>query len=696
MKRLRQLACRWNLILLSLCSLCLCGEILAADPKKAPKVTYDEHVLPLLKDKCISCHNPDKKSGGLILNNYAKVMSGSSSGGIVKPGDPAGSPLFKVIAHQEEPFMPPKSPTLPKEFLDVVEKWIAGGALENSGSKPVAVKPKVDIGLTSVVRGKPPGPPAMPPKTLSLQPVVRTSKANAVTALASNPWSPLVAVGGQKQVLLYNSDTLELLGVLPFPEGVPQVLKFSRNGRLLLAGGGHSGKSGRVVVWGVTSGERIIELGEESDSVLAADISPDQTQIALGGPGKVVRLYSTKDGKLQSELRKHTDWVTALEYSPDGVLLATGDRAGNLFVWEAFTGREYFTLKGHTAFITEISWRPDGNVCASSSDDTTVRLWEMENGNPVRNWGAHGGGALSVRYAQDGRIVTCGRDRLTRVWDGNGGALRAFEAQPDVALRATFSHDGNRVFSGDWTGQVAVWQTADGKRLGQVAPNPPTLAEQLDLAVKEHAARQAAQTQAASTLTASKAAAQKTAADLAAAQKAVTDTAAALKTAQDKLTQATDAANRAKATLAATQADVRAKTVLSQALAEAATKVQAAATAAKTDAALNAAAARAKDIATQAANELGNAQKAVPEQTKAAEAADKALPALQEAVKAATAAVQAAPKTVEALTAAMKNITAKVTADQAAADQANAVLTLANAAVERWKAAQASIVLPKK
>src|SRR5207245_3784602 len=208
------------------------------------------------------------------------------------------------------PHMPPKSAILPKENLDTIRKWIEGGTLENAGSKAVAVnKPKVDIALTSVVKGKPEGPPPMP-KDLSLEPVVRTSRTNAVTALASSPWAPLVAVASQKQVLLYHSDTLELLGVLPFPEGLPYVLKFSRNGSLLLAGGGRGAKSGRAVVWSVQTGERIFEVGDESDAVLAADISADQTQIALGGPGKTVRIFSTKDGQLIREIKKHTDWVT--------------------------------------------------------------------------------------------------------------------------------------------------------------------------------------------------------------------------------------------------------------------------------------------------------------------------------------------------------------------------------------------------
>src|SRR5262249_7905390 len=244
--------------------------------------------------------------------------------------------LYRLRPHKKEPPMPPNSPKLPADVLSVVERWIQGGALENSGSKPVVVnKPKTDIGLTSVVRGRPQGPPPMPGANLRLEPVVRTASDTAVTALASNPWSPLVAVGGQKQIVLFNSDTGELLGVLPFPEGTPSVLKFSRNGSLLLCGGGRAGKSGRVVVWGVQSGERVIEVGEELDSVLAADISPDQTQIALGGPGKMLRIYSTKDGKLLNEVKKHTDWITTMEFSPDAVLLATGDRTGDLYVWEA-------------------------------------------------------------------------------------------------------------------------------------------------------------------------------------------------------------------------------------------------------------------------------------------------------------------------------------------------------------------------
>ena len=667
-----------------LCSLCLCGESFAA------KVTYDEHVLPLLKDKCVGCHNPDKKRGGVILNNYTKVMEGGASGALVKPGDPDNSAIFQVMSHKREPFMPPSSPPLPDDAVNLLRQWIADGALENSGSKAVATGPKVDVSLPGVVRGRPAGPPPMPAKALGLEPVVRTARANAVTALACSPWAPLAAVGGQRQVLLYNTDNLELVGVLPFPEGEANVLKFSGNGGLLLAGGGHAGKSGKVILWSVKTGERILEAGDENDSVLAGDVSPDQTQVALGGSSKVVRVYSTKDGKLLHEIRKHTDWITSLEYSPDGVLLTTGDRVGGLFVWEAFTGREYFNLRGHTAAITEVSWRSDGNVCASASEDGTVRLWEMENGNAIKSWGAHGGGVLSVRYAHDGRIATAGRDKLVKVWDGGGNAVRAFDALPDVALRTAFTHDDVRVIGGDWTGQIKLWTAADGKAVGDLTPNPPTLAERLDAAQKDVAAKQAARDATAAAAAASLAASQKAGGDLAAAQKAAAAAAANVKTTADAAAAAKAAADKAGAAVTAAQADVRAKTVLAQALAEASAKVKDASDKAQGDVPLAAAATKARDLAAQATAEQAAAQKSVTDLTAAAQTATAASATAQQAAANAVTAAAAAPKQVEALTAAAKVAADKAAADKTAADAAAQAFAQATAAVEKWKTALAA------
>src|SRR5262249_61210779 len=112
----------------------------------------------------------------------------------------------------------------------------------------------------------------------------------------------------------------------------------------------------------------------------------------------------------------------------------------------------YFSLRGHTAAITSVSWRMDSNVLASLSEDTTLRLWEMENGTAIKSWGAHGAGGESVQYTHDNRLVSCGRDRVGKVWDQNGAQQRAFDALPDVAVRCCFTHDGGRVIGGGLSG----------------------------------------------------------------------------------------------------------------------------------------------------------------------------------------------------------------------------------------------------
>ncbi|MGL4552963.1 MAG: c-type cytochrome domain-containing protein [Gemmataceae bacterium] len=652
------------------------------------RTTYDEHVLPVLKDKCLGCHSTDKKRGGLNVANYTSLMQGGSSGASVKPGDPDNSLLYKLMAHTAEPIMPPKSakPAANDPALAVVHKWITDGAPENSGSKVVMVeRPKTDFTLSGVAKGKPAVPP-MPPPSLRLDPVVRAARDTAVTALAANPWSPLVAVGGQKQVVLYNAETQALLGVLPFPEGTPNVLKFSRNGSLLLAGGGRAGKAGKVVIWSVAKGERLFAVGDETDCVLAADISPDQTQIALGGPSKMLRVYSAKDGKLLHEVKKHTDWITSLEFSPDGVLLATADRSGGLFVWEANTAREYFALRGPTGAVTEVSWRPDSNVVAAASEDTTVRLFEMENGNQVRTWGGHGGGSLGVSYGMDGRLTSAGRDRTPKLWDGNGGLQRAFEAMPDLALRSVLTHDSRHVVAADWSGAVTVWQTADGKRVGALSANPPTVAELLAGVKKTVEDRQKARDAVAAVAKASADAVAKANADVAAAQKLVADTAAAAKATEQRLAQGRANLTNAQAALDATVKEARAKEVLAKELTEAAIRVKAEADRAKDNAALQTAGLRALSLAGQASAELVFAQKAMADMQGAVRAVEPTLAPLQAAHAAAVAATQNAPKAVPGLVAAQQNAMKKAAADAAALGAADAALNEAKASLARLTA----------
>jgi WD40 repeat protein len=502
-----------------------------ADPAAA-KVTYEEHVRPIFREHCFTCHGQDNIKGGLSLMTFSKTTEGGSSGEVIFAGEPDSSRLWALVSHAEEPFMPPEQDRLPDDKLAVIRKWIEGGALENAGSVST-VKKKTSLALAAPThRGKPEGPAAMP-ESLLKQPVVYSDRAAAVTALAASPWAPLVAVAGQKQVALYHGESAALLGVLPFPEGVPHVLRFSADGELLLVGGGHAAQLGIAAVYDVRSGKRLVTVGDELDVVLAADMNDDRSRIALAGPQKVVRVYDTATGELVHEMRKHTDWVYDVRFSPDGVLLASCDRNGGLVVWETATGREYLDLRGHGGAVRAVAWRSDSNVLASASEDGTVRLWEMNDGNQIKNWGAHGGGAMSVSIAQDGRLVTAGRDNTVKVWDADGNLQATMPALPEMALAAAMTHDGSRVIGGDWTGQVLMWNTADPQQVVPLAANPPTLEMVVERTTQ---AAQAASAEAA-----------KAAEQLAVAENAAAQASAAAVAASQQVTAADEAAKQREA-----------------------------------------------------------------------------------------------------------------------------------------------------
>ncbi|MEM0897232.1 MAG: c-type cytochrome domain-containing protein, partial [Verrucomicrobiota bacterium] len=409
------------------------------------KLTFDDDILPIFENYCLECHNQDESRGGLDLSTYGATMAGGSGGEILNPGRSDESKVYLVTAKIEGEPMPPRGQGLNKNELDVLKNWITGGVLENVNSTPKKPKEnKLTMSMSAATLGKPEGPPPMP-EHLLLEPVVVTERAAATSAIATSPWAPLAAVAGQKQVLLYHTDNHRLAGVLPFPEGHIESLNFSRNSRLLLAGGGVPGKNGRVVAFDVRTGKRQLELGREFDTILSADISADQAFVAFGSPGKLVKILETGTGEEAAVIKKHTDWVTAVRYSPDGKKLATGDRQGNLFVWEGDTGNILHELRGHKGAIGAVEWRADSQVLAAISGDGFAILWEMKEGKQVKRFEAHKGGGLDLDFHRDTTLATVGRDKRARIWNAEGKMLGQTEPIAGEPLAIRFRHDGKQL-----------------------------------------------------------------------------------------------------------------------------------------------------------------------------------------------------------------------------------------------------------
>ena len=118
--------------------------------------TYQDHVFPILRNRCLQCHNTDRSRGGLDLSTYEGLMAGGGGGAVVEAGSPDSSRLYTLSAHLESPKMPPNGDPMPADKLKVLSDWISGGLLETAGSK--AKKPKrssIAMDASSVVGIRP-------------------------------------------------------------------------------------------------------------------------------------------------------------------------------------------------------------------------------------------------------------------------------------------------------------------------------------------------------------------------------------------------------------------------------------------------------------------------------------------------------------------------------------------------------------
>lgn len=442
------------------------------------KITYDDHIFPIFESQCLNCHNPDKKKGDLDLSTYLGTMAGSSGGKVALAGDGGSSKLFTVTVHTEEPVMPPEGDKIPKKSADLIRAWIDGGLLENKGST-ARKKEKPAFDLTAAPTGKrPEGPPPMP-QDLLLEPVIVPHRSTVIADIDASPWAPLVAVTGQRQILLYHSDSLDLVGILPFPQGQPETVSFHPSGKYLLAAGGIAGKSGTSVTWDITTGKEMMSMGKEFDSVLAADLRADLGGVALGGPSRLVKLWDTQTVEQFKSIKKHTDWVTALAYSHDGVLLATGDRNNGVQIWEASTGNEFHSLRGHQKAIVDVKWRADSNLVASASEDGNIIFWDMNQGREIKKATAHGGGVLAMDYSANGKLISAGRDQRVKIWKPDLSMEKQSEPFAELVTEVAFSHDANRYFTADWNGKIEAWDSTTMKKVGELNANPPTIEARL-------------------------------------------------------------------------------------------------------------------------------------------------------------------------------------------------------------------------
>jgi hypothetical protein len=114
--------------------------VAAADP-------YLDVVQPLLEQRCATCHNDDKRSGGFSVGSYDSTLVGGDTGRAIVPGNlEASELLYRVsLPPDDEAFMPAEGKTpLTNEQFEILRWWIGAGAPRDTTVASVGVPPELE------------------------------------------------------------------------------------------------------------------------------------------------------------------------------------------------------------------------------------------------------------------------------------------------------------------------------------------------------------------------------------------------------------------------------------------------------------------------------------------------------------------------------------------------------------------------
>ena len=205
-------------LFLAACSLCQAGaadgaakaiDLSKLPPAATAPVDFARDIQPLLADRCVKCHGPEKQKGGLRLDAKAQAMQGGDDGKIIEPGKSAESRMIHLVAGlEEDTVMPPKDKgeRFTAAQIGLLRAWIDQGASWPDDGKVA----KLRSDHWSLQPLKTPAPPVVPGAVTPLDAFVQAKL--AAKGLALSPEAD--------PRTLIRRVTFDLTGLPPTPEEV--------------------------------------------------------------------------------------------------------------------------------------------------------------------------------------------------------------------------------------------------------------------------------------------------------------------------------------------------------------------------------------------------------------------------------------------------------------------------------------------
>mmetsp|Transcript_28081 Transcript_28081/g.97194 ORF Transcript_28081/g.97194 Transcript_28081/m.97194 type:complete len:328 (-) Transcript_28081:218-1201(-) len=212
----------------------------------------------------------------------------------------------------------------------------------------------------------------------------------------------------------------------------------------------------------------------DTDTELLLSASRDKTIIVwqlehraeAAADGSISKISGTPKRALVG----HSHFVSDVVISSDGQYALSGSWDGTLRLWDLSSGDCTRQFIGHTKDVLSVAFSPDNRQIVSSSRDRTVKLWNtLGECKFTLSEDGHTDWVSCVRFSPSGSnaaIVSCGWDKLVKVWNGTNCKLRTnLVGHRGYLNTVTVSPDGSLCASGGKDTVAVLWDLNDGKRL---------------------------------------------------------------------------------------------------------------------------------------------------------------------------------------------------------------------------------------
>jgi WD40 repeat protein len=404
------------------------------------EVSFSRQIAPILLEKCVTCHGPEKAKGGFRLDTFAGLMAGGESKkASIRAGLPAESHVVELLTTKDEDDrMPQKSDRLPDAQIALIRQWITEGAKFDGASR--------DDSLAKLVPYQPgPEAPAHYPFP------------QAVLALAWSVDGKTLASSGYHEALLWNTNGSLAARISRLPQRI-HGLAFIGGDQLAIAAG-TPGKSGEVLLRGLNSSEPPRLLTRLPDEAIALAVNSDQTRLAAGGSDNSIHVFDLPSGKELFSAQQHADWVTSLAFSPDGTRIASASRDRTARVFDAKDGNLLETYPEHLGMLFAVAFSSDGKRAFSGGREKTVHAWQVQEAKKTGTFQPLDGDILAICVAGNRVFVSGGEKSIHEFNADSRKQTRSLMGHQDWVYSLAFHATSSLLASGGYDGEIRVWNS---------------------------------------------------------------------------------------------------------------------------------------------------------------------------------------------------------------------------------------------